>query len=391
MPIIPTPADAMTTLRRRTSEKWGTHSGDVLPMFVAEMDFPLAPAIKKALHEAIDLGDTGYVNPSDPGARAAFRDYAAAAWGWEPDPERMGITTDVSVVIVESLRRLIEPGDGVVIMPPVYPPFYDLIPEAGGVVVEAPLRDDGSSYALDLDGVDRALAAGAKGVLLCSPHNPVGLVHDRATLEQLSRIVARHDGFVVADEIHAPLTHHGVEFTPYLAVSDEARAHGIAAESGSKAFNLAGLKTALFVSESDRMTALIRSLPEEVTFRAGQFGLIATREGFVRSRDWLDATVASVQNNVDHLQAELAAHLPAVRLRRPSASYLAWLDMSALGWGDDPAVIAEQQARVALSSGPAFGRQGAGYARMNLACSPDTITEAVRRLAAVSASGAPQR
>jgi cystathionine beta-lyase len=329
-------------------------------MFVAEMDFPLAPAIQRALHEAIDLGDTGYVNPLDPGAREAFRDYAAAAWGWEPDIERMGITTDVSVVIVETLRRLIEPGDGVVITPPIYPPFYDLIPEAGGAVVEVPLHDDGSSYALDLEGIDRALAAGAKGVLLCSPHNPVGLVHERATLASLSRIIAHHDGFVISDEIHAPLTHHGVEFTPYLTVSDEARAHGIAAESGSKAFNLAGLKTALFVSASDRMTDLIRSLPEEVTFRAGQFGLIATREGFAHSRDWLAGTVAAVQANADHLQAELDAHLPAVRLRRPSASYLAWLDMSALGWGHDPAVVAEQHARVALSSGPRFGRQGAG-------------------------------
>ena len=128
----PTSADAMTTLRRRTSEKWGVYADDVLPMFVAEMDFPLAPAIRKALHEAIDLGDTGYVNPLDPGAREAFRDYAAAAWGWDPDIVRMGITTDVSVVIVETLRRLIDPGDGVVITPPIYPPFYDLIPEAGG-------------------------------------------------------------------------------------------------------------------------------------------------------------------------------------------------------------------------------------------------------------------
>ncbi len=384
MPITPTSADPVTTLRRRTSEKWGVYPDDVLPMFVAEMDFPLAPAIKTALHDAIDLGDTGYVNPLDPGTRNAFRDYAAAKWGWAPEVERMGITTDVSVVIVESLRRLIDPGDGVVITPPIYPPFFDLVPEGGGVVVEVPLTDDGDAYSLDLEGIDRALAAGAKGVLLCSPHNPVGLVHDRETLEELARIVARHDGFVISDEIHAPLTHHGVEFTPYLAVSDEARAHGIAAESGSKAFNLAGLKTALFVAASDRMTDLIRSLPEEVTFRAGQFGLIATREGFAHGRDWLDGTIAAVQGNAAHLQAELRAHLPTVRLRRPSASYLAWLDMSALGWGDDPAVIAEQHARVALSSGPRFGRQGAGYARMNLACSPDLITEAVRRLAAVA-------
>lgn len=382
MTIHPTSADPMEILRRRTSEKWSAYPDDVLPMFVAEMDYPLAPAIRSALHAAVDQGDTGYVNPSDHGAVRAFSRFAEAKWGWAPHPERMGITTDVSVVIVESLRRLIEPGEGVIITPPVYPPFYDLIPEGGGAVVEVPLQDDGASFELDLEGIDRAMADGAKGILLCSPHNPLGLVHRRETLEELSRIVARRDGFVIADEIHAPLVHRSVEFTPYLTVSDEARAHGIAAESGSKAFNLAGLKAAMFVSESERMTSLIRSLPDEVAFRAGLFGLMATREGFDNGREWLDSTIAAFEANFDHLERELEAHLPEVRLRRPSASYLAWLDMSALGWGDDPAAVAEQRARVALSSGPAFGRQGAGCARMNVACAPETITEAVRRLAA---------
>lgn len=377
-------ADSLDTLRRRTSEKWRSYADDVLPMFVAEMDYPLAPAIASALYEAIELGDTGYVHPGHPGARSAFADFALDRWGWSIDPERMGITTDVSVVIVESLRRLIGPGDGVVITPPVYPPFFDLIPEAGGAVVEVPLLDDGRAYALDLDGIDRALAAGATGVLLCNPHNPLGLVHSRAELTELASIVERHGGFVISDEIHAPLTHAGVEFVPYLAVSEAAREHGIAAESGSKAFNLAGLKAAFFVTASERMTSVIRSMPDEVTFRTGQFGLIATREGFAHGRDWLDATITAVEHNLAHLERELARHLPAVVVRRPRASYLAWLDLSALGWGDDPAVVAHERARVALSSGPMFGRQGAGFARLNLACAPETVTEAVRRIAAAA-------
>jgi len=374
-------ADPLESLRRRTSEKWGTFPADVLPMFVAEMDFPLAPEIKAALQEAVEAGDTGYVNPHDTGAAAAFAGFARDAWGWSPQVQRMGITTDVSVVIVESLRRLIPAGAGVIITPPVYPPFFDLVPEAGGTVVQVPLLDDGSAYALDLGGIDRALAAGARGVLLCNPHNPVGLVHSREQLVELSVIVARHGGFVVSDEIHAPLTHSGHAFTPYLTVSDAARDHGIAAGSGSKAFNLAGLKAAFFVAESDRMTKLITSLPEEVTFRAGLFGLIATREGFARGRGWLRATVAAIEHNVTVLEDQLAASLPAVRLRRPDASYLAWLDMSALGWGDDPAQFALQHAKVALSHGPAFGPQGTGHARMNVACAPETIIEAVTRLA----------
>jgi cysteine-S-conjugate beta-lyase len=374
-------ADPIDVLRRRTSEKWRTYPADVLPMFVAEMDFPLAPSIREALREAVEIGDTGYIDPRDTGAARAFAAFAADRWGWSPSPERMGYTTDVSVVIVESLRRLIRPGEGVVITPPVYPPFFDLVREAGGVVVEVPLLDDGRAWGLDLPGIDRALAAGARAVLLCSPHNPVGLVHDREVLAELARIVARHGASVVSDEIHAPLVHRGRRFDPYLSVSDEARDHGIAAVSGSKAFNLAGLKAAMFVAASDRMTKLVRALPEEVSFRAGLFGLIATRAGFEAGRDWLDGTLATIEGNFALLERELAEKLPAVRMRRSAATYLAWLDMTALGWGDDPARHALKAGRVALSRGPMFGRQGAGYARMNLACAPETIVEAVDRLA----------
>lgn len=375
-------ADPIDVLRQRTCEKWRTHPADVLPMFVAEMDYPLAPAIRDALHQAIDRGDTGYVSPLDTSAAEAFAAFAASRWGWSPSPDRMRITTDVSVVIVEALRGLIEPGDGVIINPPVYAPFFEFIPEAGGSVVEVPLRDDGSRWSLDLDGIDRALAAGARVVLLCNPQNPVGLVHDRESLAELSRIVARHDAFVVSDEIHAPLVHSGHGFVPYLTVSDEARDHGIAAESGSKAFNLAGLKAALFVTESERMAAVVRSLPDSVTVRAGLLGLIATRVGFEQCGEWLDDTLRSIEANFDLLESLLRERLPAVRLRRAQATYLAWLDMSGLSWGNDPAKRALEAAGVALTSGLGFGAQGAGYARMNLACAPEMVVEAVDRLAA---------
>jgi cystathionine beta-lyase len=381
-----TVAEPLDVLRRRVSEKWATFPADVLPMWVAEMDFPLAPAIRVALAEAVERGDTGYVNQDDWSVREAFADFAQYAWGWSPAPDRMRPTTDVSVVIVESLRRLVRPGEGVIVTPPIYAPFFEMVPEAGGVVVEVPLRDDGTSFSLDLEGIDRALADGARGVLLCNPHNPLGLVHSRETLTELSRIVARHDGFVVSDEIHAPLTHSGHRFTPYLAVSDEAREHGIAAESGSKAFNLAGLKCAFFVAASDRMASLVRGLPAEVSFRTGLFGVLATRAGFAGSRDWLAGTIAAVERNLDLLDELLRRELPAVTLRRPGASYLAWLDMSVLGWGDDPAQRALDTARLALTSGLACGTGGAGYARMNVACAPETIAEAVARLSWAVAS-----
>lgn len=388
-----TTADQMPSLRRRTSTKWRSYAEDVLPMFIAEMDFPTPPAVKAALEAAVANNDTGYAATADRGAATAYADFAAARWGWRPDPERIVYTTDVTVVIVEALRRLIGPGDGVVLTPPVYAPFYALVAEAGGHPVEVPLQDDGASYRLDLAGIDAALAAGARAVLLCNPHNPLGLVHSREELAELAEIVEKHGAHVVSDEIHAPLTHQGVTFTPYLSVSPAARHHGVAAASGSKAFNLAGLKAAMFVVDSEPMARWLAAVPDAVSYRTGIMGLLATREGFVHCTDWLDATIEVIQSNIDLLERELAEKLPQVTLRRGRATYLAWLDMRALGWGEDPAEHAADHARVALSSGPTFGTGGQGFARMNLACAPETVVEAVDRLRvaadATTAQGTP--
>lgn len=381
-------AEPMDVLRRRTSEKWALYGPDVLPLFVAETDFPLAPPIGAALGRAIADGDTGYVAVGDHRAARALARFADERWGWAPDPERMLTTTDVGIVIVEALRALVEPGDGVVIMPPVYPPFPDFVREAGGVPVTVPLSEHGGSWEIDLDGVDAALAAGARAVLLCSPHNPLGLVHPRAALEALSDIADRHGAFVVSDEIHAPLVYPGVTFTPYLSVSDAARDHGVAALSGSKAFNLAGLKCAFLTTASERTGARIATRPvEELVARTGMFGLLATTAGFDEARDWLDGTIATMSSNADLLARLLDEHLPGVTMRPPRASYLAWLDFRAAGWGEDPAQLALDEARVALVSGPSFGAGGRGHARLNLACAPEVLVEAVERLAATTPRG----
>jgi cystathionine beta-lyase len=375
-------AEKLDRLRTRTSEKWTTYPPDVLPLFVAESDFPLAEPIASALHAAIDRSDTGYIGDDAGAAATAFAGFAERRWGWGVDPERVSTTTDVSVVIVEALRAVIRPGDGVVVTPPVYPPFFELIPEAGGRVVEAPLARDGEGgRALDLDAIDRALASGARAVLLCNPHNPLGLVHSRESLAALSEAVERHGAVVVSDEIHAPLTHSDASFTPYTTVSDAARDHTISAHAASKAFNLAGLKCALFVTASDRMTRLVRGMPAEVEERTSLFGRIATTAAFDRGDGWLDGVIASIEDNRRLLGSLLAERMPEVGYREPHASYLTWLDFTNVGWGADPAAVALERARVALNSGPAFGREGAGFVRLNIGCSPEVLTEAVDRLA----------
>ena len=375
-------ADPLSLLRARTSEKWVAYPRDVLPLFVAEMDYPLAPPVAAAMVARIAASDTGYV--LNPGPLApAFAAYAAQQWGWNVDPTLVRTTTDVSVAIVETLRRVIEPGDGVVITPPVYPPFFDMVGEASGTVVEVPLLDDGESYSLDLDGLERAFAAGARAFLLCSPHNPLGLVHHYSTLEQVAELAARYNVTVVSDEIHAPLLHGGKTFTPFLAVSQAASEYGIAVTSASKAWNLAGVKCALIVAGSDRGRAVLDGLPEEVGFRTSILGLHASVAAYEQGGPWLDGVLASIESNRDLLRALLAERLPGVGYREPHAGYLAWLDFRDLGWGDDPSIIALDAAKVALMPGPSFGSQGRGFVRLNFACSPEVLTEAIDRLASV--------
>ncbi|GAB3633546.1 aminotransferase class I/II-fold pyridoxal phosphate-dependent enzyme [Microbacterium shaanxiense] len=370
-------------LRERTSEKWREYPADVLPLFVAETDFPLAPAITRALERAVATGDTGYVASRTPLA-AAYAEFAERRFGWTPDPGRMRSTADVSMGIVEILRRVTSPGERVIVMPPVYPPFYDLVEEAGAVVERVPLRDTGTAWEIDLDGIRTALEGGACAVLLCSPHNPTGTVHSAVSLARLAELAAAHGAAVVSDEIHAPLAQPEAGFTPFLAVSDAAREIGYALVSASKAFNLAGLKCALMVTASDGPTRVVRSLPIEVEWRTGQFGVLAAVAAFsAESDEWLDGLLSTLDDNRRLIADLIAAHLPGARYRMPDAGYLAWIDLTDLGWGENPARRILREAKVALHYGPAFGAEGAGHVRVNFGTSPEILSEAFERIAAM--------
>lgn len=372
-------------LRTRTSEKWREYPDDVLPLFVAETDFPLAPAVRATLERAIAAGDTGYIASRNPLAET-FAAFAERRYGWTADPARMRTTADVSMGIVELLRRVTQPGERVIVTPPVYPPFYDLVAEAGAEVTRVPLRDTGTAWELDLDGIRAALEDGATAILLCNPHNPTGTVHDGDALRALAELADEFGAAVVSDEIHAPLAQPGAGFMPFLDTGEAAQRVGYAVVSASKAFNLAGLKCAIMVTANDTTTSVVRGLPIEVEWRTGQLGLLAAVAAFSEESDeWLDGLLRTLDENRVLLGDLLAAHLPDARYRLPDAGYLAWIDLSALGWGDNPARRILKEARVALNFGPAFGAEGAGHVRLNFGTSPEIITEAVERIAALVA------
>ncbi len=367
-------------LRRRTSAKWTSFPTDVLPAFVAEMDFPLASPVKEALIQAIELDDTGYSNAPGSGLGNAFADFALRHWDWSLDPEQVTATTDV----VGGLRALLDlvtgPLEGVIINPPVYFPFFSIIPEVGSEIIEVPVDPKGR---LDIPAIEDAFCEGARAMILCSPHNPSGTVPTHSELERLAMAAAEADAWILADEIHAPLTLPGAAHTPFLSVSDAAREHGICVTSASKAFNVAGLGCAVIVTASDRAARVVSRLPAGAT-HPGQLGVIASRAAFSQGDNWLGQVVGQLDFNRRHLAELLPEMLPAANWQEPEAGYLAWIDARELGLGPDPSIPILDQARVAVSSGPGFGRDGAGYFRLNIGTSPDLIEAAVGSIAKIT-------
>ncbi|GAB3077594.1 MalY/PatB family protein [Micromonospora schwarzwaldensis] len=385
-------------LRQRTSIKWRLHPPDVLPLWVAEQDVPLAPPVADALRRAVELGDTGYAYGT--GYAEALGGFAAQRWNWPDFPVgRSTLVPDVMTGVVEVLRLVTGPGDAVVVCSPVYPPFYAFVTHADRRVLEAPLGPDGrlDHAALD-EAFHRARAAGGRpAFLLCNPHNPTGVVHRRDELAAVAELAARHGVRVVSDEIHAPLALAGARFTPYLTVPGSGDAFALL--SASKAWNLAGLKAAVAVAGPGAADDLAR-MPEEVSHGPSHLGVLAHTAAFSAGGPWLDQLLDGLDANRTLLGTLLAEHLPAVSWRPPEGTYLAWLDCTRLGvatqaTGDGPGVVTDlsgparmflDDARVALSSGHVFGTGGSGFVRLNFATSPAVLTEAVTRMGRAAAA-----
>lgn len=381
---MPRPLDPRLTdldlgsLRKRISAKWSEYPADVLPAWVAEMDFPLAEPIVDALEHAIRHGDTGYANPAKSDLAVSLSGFMSRRFGWEPDPEMVSACHDVVGGLRDVLSAACEPGAEVIVCPPVYHPFFGLVVEAGCRVREVPLRD---GRHLDLSGIEEAFASGSQAILLCNPQNPTGVVCAHGELAALAELAATYEAWVLADEIHAPLILPGAEHVPFLTVSDPARERGIAFVSASKAFNVAGLGSAQIVTASSTARKVVDELPFGAR-HCTQLGLIAAVAAYSQpeSEQWLDAVVDVLDHNRSHLGELLAGRLPAADYEAPAAGYLCWVDLRATGLGDDPAPILLERGRIALSPGIQFGIGGQGFVRLNVGTSPDLVSEAVDRM-----------
>lgn len=361
----------------RSSSKWRRYSADVLPMHVAEMDFEVDQEVRAKLIEMVQKSDLGYLGPV-PEVAEAFSKFSKSRWNWQVDKTRVKLATDVGVAAVEILRALTKPGDRVLVNFPVYSSFQGWISEVGCVIEDAPLIRVGKSWRLDLAAIEAAFASGTKFYLLCSPHNPVGAIHSIAELREIAELAQKYGVVVISDEIHAPLSWG--QFVPYLSLGASAEKTGVTITSSSKAWNTAGLKAALLVTQSEEMSEKLKSLPEAMHWRTSLLGAFAMAVSFSEGVSWLDQTVKDLELNYRFLNEELKTALPKAEVSEMTSTYLAWIDLSAYQI-TSPAERILRQGRVSLVPGPDHG--GPKYdqfVRLNFATSKDRIAEAIRRM-----------
>ncbi|MEN9325134.1 MAG: hypothetical protein RL414_888 [Actinomycetota bacterium] len=374
----PLQADSLEQLRHRVSTKWRDFPSDVLPLPVMEMDFEIAQPIRDLLFSLIERSDTGYLG-SVPELGKSLATFAKVRWNWSVDPEQVFTATDVGVGVVEMARMVLAPGDGVVVDTPVYHNFFTWIDELKCTAVQVPMKKDGLHYTLNLEGIEEAYQKGAKAHFLCNPQNPVGTVHTREELSAIADLAKKYGVVVFSDEIHAPLTHDHTTFVPFLDVSDTAREVGFTITSASKSWNLAGLKCAQIITAHEKWKATAQAMPPAVHWRSSLFGAFAAAKAY-ECIDWLDACVATMNSNKAFIAEEIANKVPSIGYRIPDASYVAWLDLTALNLGDEPATVLLEKGKVAFNPGKTFSPTHAQFIRLNFGTSQEIIGEAFNRI-----------
>jgi len=362
----------------------------LLPLWVADMDFPAPRQVVDALRRRVRHGVFGYTLEPESWYQAAA-DWTRGRHGWDLRREWLQACPGVVPAIKLAILAYTAPGDSVVIQPPVYYPFAECIRRNGREVLENPLRlrpadspsPAGGGYALDLEHLERSLTDRVRLLILCSPHNPVARVWRREELEGLMEICLRRGLIVVSDEIHCDLVLPGHRHLPTASLSPQAAGRTVTLLSATKTFNLAGLASALAVIPDPELRRRFRTAREALwTSAANACSVAAAEAAWRHGAPWLEQVLAYVAGNYRFLRDFLAARLPAAGVFPLEGTYLAWLDFRGLGLTD--AELKQRilhQARVWLDDGPMFGNGGQGFQRLNLACPRAVLREALERLA----------
>jgi cysteine-S-conjugate beta-lyase len=371
-------------LRARSGRKWHAYEDDVLPAWIAEMDFPVAEPIRAALRRLTEEAAYGYEGGSAyVSLSAAFLEYMERRFGWRPSSDLVVPVADLVQALFTAVTAFTRPGQGVVLQTPIYPPFQSSVRETGRRIVENPLLDDGSQFVSDPEGLAAVFNADAPLLLLCNPHNPTGRAFSRAELEAIATVAVERDLVVVADEVHADLTYPGSAHVPIASLSPDIAARTVTITSATKAYNIPGLRCGVMHFGSTALRERFRAVvPDRMLGIVNRFGIDATIVAWRECGDWLASVLSILEANRARMTEFLSSELKEVGWYPPQATYLAWLDCRSL----IPEGVSAQQyllehARIGLSDGADFGRGGEGRVRLNFGTSPEILDQLLTRLA----------
>jgi cysteine-S-conjugate beta-lyase len=381
---------SVAELRARRGVKWRRFPADVLPAWVADMDFSVPDEVQAAVEAIVEKRDYGYgsghgVREGSEGLAGAFAEYAHANFDWGDhtvDPDGVLPVGDLIQGMYSPVYAFSEPGDGIVVQTPIYPPFLDTIATTRRRMVENRLVDDGKHYAVDVDTLRKIVDKSTRLLMVPNPHNPTGRAFTRAELEVMAEVAIEHDLIVVSDEIHADLVYSGHQHIPFASISPEAAARTITLTSATKGFNIPGLRCALmYFGSLDLKERFHQRMPGRLLGSPNVVGIDATIAAWRYGQPWLKQVMTILEGNRKKVTEFLAKEMPGIRYREPEATYLGWLDCRALNLGTSPFEYFLDKAKVGLMEGANFGEAGVGSVRLNFGTSPEILDQILARLA----------
>jgi cystathionine beta-lyase len=370
-------------LRSRPGIKWHRYADDVLPAWIAEMDYGVAEPIERAMRRLTDEACYGYEPPGGPAALAdAFADHMQECFGWQVGPERVVPVADLVQALFTLVSVFSERGQGVVLQTPIYPPFLNAVRESGRRVVEHRLRDDGTRFVIDTAALPGIFGPDVPLMLLCNPHNPTGRMLERGELEAIAAAAIERDAIIVSDEVHADLAYPGRQHIPLASLGPDIAERTVTLTSATKAYNIPGLRCGLMAFGSAALRDRFRAaIPDRMLGTVNRFGIEATVCAWRECAPWLAEVMGQLGTNRERVRAFFAGELPTVGMYAPEATYLSWLDCSRLALPGGPQSFFLERARVALNDGADFGPPGQGRVRLNFATTPAILDDILGRMA----------
>jgi cysteine-S-conjugate beta-lyase len=372
--------DQVIERRGTDSFKWKKYGDDVLPLWVADMDFLSAEPIRQALHERAEHGIYGYTRPPAE-LYQLVQERIQKLYQWEIEKEEIFFLPSLVTGLNLSFHAYVNPGEAVMVQPPVYHHFVKDPIIHGRALVDPPLVPKDDTYEIDYEAFEKAITAQTKLFILCNPHNPVGRVFTVRELERLAEICFRHRLIICADEIHCDLLYPGYRHTPIASLSPEIANSTVTLMSPSKTFNLPGLGCGFTIIKDHSLQKIWENTSISLIPRVNVMGQAAALAAFKYGQEWLDQVLVYLGENRDFLSQYVRDKLSGIRMTKMEGTYLAWLDCRQAGIPGNPFDFFLQKAKVGLNDGVEFGKGGEGFVRLNLACPRNTLREALERMA----------